>query len=177
MRGNIYLLAGLALSATMAAAPASAALLTFDVTGSRTATFNLDSNAVPSRFTTSALVGDQIFFNSVAGTFGGVAGIADINFGSGLIASLNINGVSPTSFSGQFSGATLFGGTPANPVFNTGTFALSGPLFSQASLTIRNASVSSAVPESATWAMMLVGFGAVGAASRYRRRKTAVSFG
>jgi hypothetical protein len=33
------------------------------------------------------------------------------------------------------------------------------------------------VPEPATWATMLVGFAMVGAATRYRRRKTAVAFG
>ena len=33
-----------------------------------------------------------------------------------------------------------------------------------------------AVPEPATWAMMLLGFGMVGAATRYRRRKTTVAF-
>ncbi len=34
----------------------------------------------------------------------------------------------------------------------------------------------SAVPEPATWAMMIGGFGMVGGAMRYRRRKTTVSF-
>jgi len=34
----------------------------------------------------------------------------------------------------------------------------------------------SAVPEPATWAMMLVGFGMVGAVARYRRRRTVVRF-
>ena len=33
-----------------------------------------------------------------------------------------------------------------------------------------------AVPEAATWAMMLIGFGAMGVALRYRRRTTKVSF-
>lgn len=33
-----------------------------------------------------------------------------------------------------------------------------------------------AVPEPATWAMMMIGFGAVGASMRYRRRKTSVAF-
>jgi hypothetical protein len=33
------------------------------------------------------------------------------------------------------------------------------------------------VPESSTWTMMIAGFGLAGAALRYRRRKTAVSFG
>ena len=34
----------------------------------------------------------------------------------------------------------------------------------------------SAVPEPATWAMLLVGFGMMGASMRYRRKSTAVSF-
>ena len=36
--------------------------------------------------------------------------------------------------------------------------------------------IGGAVPEPATWAMMLAGFGAVGGAMRYRRRKTTASF-
>ena len=36
--------------------------------------------------------------------------------------------------------------------------------------TISRASVAAAVPESETWAMMLVGFGAMGVAMRRRRR-------
>lgn len=38
------------------------------------------------------------------------------------------------------------------------------------------ASVSAAVPEPSTWAMMLVGFGMVGASIRYRRRPTKVAY-
>lgn len=37
--------------------------------------------------------------------------------------------------------------------------------------------VAGAVPESSTWMMMLAGFGLAGGAMRYRRRRTAVSFG
>ncbi len=40
-----------------------------------------------------------------------------------------------------------------------------------------SANVSAAVPEPATWAMMLVGFGMVGAAVRRRQAKTSVAFG
>jgi hypothetical protein len=35
---------------------------------------------------------------------------------------------------------------------------------------------ASAVPEPATWAMMLVGFGFIGATARYRQRKTAAVY-
>ena len=34
----------------------------------------------------------------------------------------------------------------------------------------------SAVPEPATWAMMIVGFGMVGGAARYRRHKTTTTY-
>ncbi|MBD8546065.1 PEP-CTERM sorting domain-containing protein [Sphingomonas sp. CFBP 8760] len=33
-----------------------------------------------------------------------------------------------------------------------------------------------AVPEPATWAMMLIGFGMIGATARYRRRATKIAF-
>ena len=39
-----------------------------------------------------------------------------------------------------------------------------------------NVRFTAAVPEPATWAMMLVGFGMVGATARYRRRKSNVAF-
>ena len=43
-------------------------------------------------------------------------------------------------------------------------------------VTVTTSPVAAAVPEPATWAMMIGGFGAVGGAMRYRRRKTTVSF-
>ncbi|MBD8549019.1 PEPxxWA-CTERM sorting domain-containing protein [Sphingomonas sp. CFBP 8760] len=36
--------------------------------------------------------------------------------------------------------------------------------------------ISSVVPEPATWAMMIVGFGMLGAATRYRRRPTTTGY-
>jgi hypothetical protein len=54
---------------------------------------------------------------------------------------------------------------------------LRGTDFSQgANLNFALTSVRGAVPEPATWAMMLIGFGAVGAAVRRRNVKTTVSF-
>ncbi|MDP9087025.1 MAG: PEPxxWA-CTERM sorting domain-containing protein [Pseudomonadota bacterium] len=43
-------------------------------------------------------------------------------------------------------------------------------------LTLAQGAAVAAVPESATWAMMLVGFGMMGASIRYRRRSTKTSF-
>lgn len=39
-----------------------------------------------------------------------------------------------------------------------------------------NLTFSPAVPETGTWAMMIIGFGAVGAAMRYRRRSTKAAY-
>ncbi len=44
------------------------------------------------------------------------------------------------------------------------------------SLEADNIKFTAAVPEPATWAMMLVGFGMIGATARYRRRKSNVAF-
>ncbi|MFT3975936.1 MAG: FxDxF family PEP-CTERM protein [Sphingomonas bacterium] len=47
---------------------------------------------------------------------------------------------------------------------------------SYAGLLSFNPSATPAVPEPATWAMMILGFGLIGGAMRYRRRETAVRF-
>ncbi|HEX8483901.1 PEPxxWA-CTERM sorting domain-containing protein [Sphingomonas sp.] len=50
--------------------------------------------------------------------------------------------------------------------------------FSNSYIAIRNLAIvpTAAVPEPATWAMMLLGFGMMGATLRYRRKSTKVSF-
>ncbi|WP_170318370.1 PEPxxWA-CTERM sorting domain-containing protein [Sphingomonas sp. PAMC 26621] len=158
------------------ASPAYAAPLVFDFSGpSGTAVFQLDSNPTPDTFS-SFLGSDQLAFKNVAGIFGGIAGTADnIGFGNGLFATLNINAAN-VGFS-QFSGPALFSGPANAPTFSTGTFVLINPFFGNANLTISPAAVAGAVPETATWAMMLVGFGAVGFAMRRRSNvRTTVSY-
>lgn len=49
-------------------------------------------------------------------------------------------------------------------------------LIGMGNFTLSDITGASAVPEPATWAMMLVGFGMIGATARYRRRKASVSF-
>ena len=169
MRKQLLLFCSIALSSVVASVPANAQALNFTLSGSRNATFTLD-DSVPDSFT-SSFIGDQIFFNNVAGTFGGSAGTGNISFGTNLIADLNIQSAN-LGFT-QLSGADLlFTGAPSNPTFNLGTFNLSGGFTAgPATLTISRA--VAAVPEPGTWAMMLFGFGAVGVAVR-RRRSTAI---
>ena len=170
MRKQFLLLCGIALSSAFAAVPAHAQAVTFNLTGSRTATFTLPTSN-PDSFTSSALVGNQIFFNAVAGNFGGTVGTANISFGTNLIADLNILSASlgQTQLS-VIGGGDLFTGSASNPIFNTGTFNLSGGFTAgPATLTITRAAIS-AVPEAGTWAMLLVGFGAMGVSMQRRRR-------
>ncbi|GAA0751045.1 MULTISPECIES: PEPxxWA-CTERM sorting domain-containing protein [Sphingomonas] len=107
----------------------------------------------------------------VSGTIDNVAATFDLGFGSpsyffnfGLINT-------PTGF--VSTGLSLYTGTEAAPTFKLGTFTLTpntpGPAYS---LTI------SAVPEPASWAMLLAGFGALGTMVRRRRDVTVrVRFG
>jgi len=76
---------------------------------------------------------------------------------------------------GSYLGDALFTGDTAHPTFKLGTFALDN-FGSGASLTISSVGAVSPVPEPATWAMMLIGVGAVGASARRRRIKTTVPY-
>lgn len=154
--------------------PASAALLLFDFSGpSGTATFQLNSNPTPD-FASTLLGSDQFGFNNVAGTFGGTPGTAStISFGRGSLFS-GFSITAPNLGFTQFSAPTLFTGPLSAPVFSMGSFTLINPFFGNGRLNISQ--VQSAVPEPATWAMMLVGFGLTGAAMRHRRRRTSITF-
>lgn len=145
---------------------ANAATYLFNLSGSRNASFALDLGKGPDE-ASSGFVGERIGFNHVAGTYGGTKGFADINFGTFLLASLNITGT-PLGFT-QFAGPELFTGTASAPTFKLGTFKLTSIVSGNSTLTISQA--NSAVPEPATWALALVGFGTLGAALRVRRTK------
>ena len=168
---RLSLLATVAAVAVTMAIPAQAATLLFTLTGSRDATFQLESNPTPTTFS-SSVFGDQIQFANVAGTFGGVDGVApSIGFGSGLFASLNINGT-PLGFT-QFAGPSLFSGTADAPVFAPGVFNLTSIVSGSSTLTISSVDAGpggvGAVPEPAAWALMIGGFGLAGASLRRRR--------
>lgn len=168
MRKQLLLICSLALSSAFASVPANAQALLFEVSGSRSATFTLDSST-PDSFN-SSFIGDQIFFNDVAGTFGGSAGTGDISFGTFLISAFQIQ--SDNLGFTQFVGPALFTGPASNPTFNLGTFNLTSIVSGNSTITISQA--VTAVPEPGTWAMMLLGFGAVGFAVRRRRLTVSV---
>ncbi len=99
--------------------------------------------------------------------------VSDVSFFFG------IEGGGFTTDFDDLRGAQLFTGPNTSPTFRLGNFDLSrfddaGNLTFAGNLTI--ADLAAAVPEPATWALMILGFGAVGAALRRRRVTTRISF-
>lgn len=92
--------------------------------------------------------------------------------GGGFSVIRSDNGGDGSYFQAFTQGAQLFTGTKAKPVFSPGVFGLDGFRgLPGGVLTITP--YAGPVPEPATWAMMVAGFGAVGYALRRREKVTA----
>ncbi len=167
---KMLLIGASVLTLAVAATPAAAAPLLFELSGSRSASFVLDPEATTPDFFSASFIGNQVSYNSVQGTFGGTPGSAFVGFGTFLAATLNIQ--SPNLGFTQFAGPDLFTVANMRPVFKPGTYQLTSIVSGSSTLTISAA----AVPEPASWAMLLAGFGMMGAAIRYRRRTIATTY-
>lgn len=160
-------------AALIAAAPADAVILNYALSGDSKAYWQLDTEAEP------IIVADG-FIVTFGGLKGSVVGsldkIVDVCF-----FNADLSGGFEVDHTGTFdalvvtAGPQLYSGLESNPTFLTGKFSLIGydvpndvPDPSH-SYTLR---VSQAVPEPASWAMMLAGFGLAGASIR-RHRATA----
>jgi PEP-CTERM motif len=134
--------------------------------------------------------------NVAAGFDTGFAGVFSAPFTAGTTVTV-YDGLNAT---GSILGSLVLGTTPTGPCNATISFTAAyckfdafsiafagtaksvkfgGTLNQQVfdDLTFGSVVAGGAVPEPATWAMMLSGFGLVGGAMRYRRRKTAATFG
>jgi hypothetical protein len=162
-------LLGFAALAVVSASPASAEVLDFELTGTRQASFEINTaTTLPSTSSASGF-GDQIQYFDVSGIFGGVAETATIGFGTDVFADLNIEATG-LGFT-QYAGADLFTGNPADPEFVLGTFTLPSIVTGTSFLTI---SEVAAVPEPSTWAMMILGFAGVGCMAYRKKRNGSV---
>jgi hypothetical protein len=152
--------------------PAAATVLLFDISGSFTSQFTLDTSRAPDR-TNNQLGGllRQITYDNRPLQLNGVQRMGSISFGDGLAARFQIFGAEIPLFI-QLNGDTLFSGPLSAPVFNTGRFLLRNPFFGQ-SVTLDISRATGAVPEPASWAMLISGFGLAGIALRHRRRALA----
>lgn len=154
---------GVAALASLAAIPAEAAQFDFQFGDY---SWSIDSDDTP--FQNDA---DGLVYAGVASLQSGTTGPAfDIDFFSDAKdGGLRLTDADSGDIA-AFSGATLYSIAGSTIRFNTGDFDLtpvSGGTPSR--LTI---STAAAVPEPATWAMMILGFGVAGAALRSRRCAT-----
>jgi hypothetical protein len=184
---RFYLAAALAASALTATSASAATPLTVTYTGtvqgsSNGGNDNLGGNVVFTGVTTQEDANDGVFSYSnftalYAGTTYTFANVSAA-FSAANVLDVFTGGTKVTSF--NFAPGTMFavGQTYATTLGSGGTFTVD-PSVGNVNFTGGTGFVTSsiaAVPEPATWAMMLVGFGMMGASMRYRRKSTAVSF-
>lgn len=153
------------------AAPANAAQYLFTMTGGYEASWQMDSNATPDSY-----FGWMAKFSNVTGTFQGLTGSSvTIDFYGNLPGwdGLTISDNGTGSVLADAFGHMLFSGPNSAPTFLLGTYDLtnnlSWPNANPVQLVISEVP-GGAVPEPATWALMILGFGAVGFAMRRRQQ-------
>ena len=147
------LASGLALSIP---AQAQAASFVFELSGGNTGMFTLDEDEFDSSDNGSFTFENESFVFNGADVTGGIKFFTNGGLGG---FDLQLSGGTEV-----FTGPQLFTGPTSDPSFLTGIFALSQ------GTTVTISEVSAAVPEPSTWALMLLGFGAVGASMRGSRK-------
>lgn len=190
MRALSYALA--ASTALVLASPASAAELVTNgdfETGSLSGWTQVGSTTFNGVATGYGVGGSNGAFFGPVGSTGGISQALATIAGQTYTLSFALlsDGGTPNSFSVLFGGSNPLSLTNA-PAFGYTTYSYN-LLATSASTNLQfdfrddpgfwgldNVSVTAAVPEPATWAMMLLGFGMMGGMLRYRRRSTKVAF-
>ena len=128
----------------------------FTVSGNASAIFSLDSSPIP-----TSNGADDFTITGVNGTFNGAPTTFDVVFyDSSLAGGFDISGLL------SLAGDQLFTGTTSTPTFILGSFPLSTYGSSDNAYSLTISSTDGALPEPASWAMMLIGLAVIGAAWR-----------
>ena len=179
MMMKTILAASVAVAGLSAASAADAATTYFDFTSSQfNLTFSLNAPVTP----TTAIPGQYFQASAPTATLNGSAAtfpnLIFLNSGYSGNGGHGIHGGGfsyDSQFTDFFYGAQLYTGSESAPVFVNGTYNLTGYTNGVAGV-LRISSSAGAVPETATWGMMIAGFGMMGASLRYRRRSSKVAF-
>ncbi|MET0308603.1 MAG: PEPxxWA-CTERM sorting domain-containing protein [Sphingomonas sp.] len=168
---RLFLLAGALLSLVFAAAPASAATLLYTVTGPNgfSASFQLDDHPISNP--TPGADESYLFYQvDTPGTYSDGSLLAGLTFyDASADGGMTIYTVGNTLV--NFTGMALYTGTNAAPVL----FAFGPTVFQNFDGPGTFIVSAAAVPEPAAWAMLVLGFGVVGAGIR-RRQVARVTF-
>jgi hypothetical protein len=166
----------LAATAISIAAPAQAAILTtnYSFTGSATGTFSLDCDDASDVCSLSAfdmLLGTTTFDTSNAG----LIVVNDGGFPVSSVVGYQIGGT-PSGVNGLTVGPTsvddflfFFANPRTTPVTVGFTTVLAGSQSGASGQITISLAAANSVPEPAAWALMLLGFGAIGVAMRRRK--------
>ena len=177
---NKYLLGAATTLAALAIAPAATAATfmpgdpQFQVSflPNGTISANIGNSGITADFT------DTYAFTLLTNGVG--SGNVSANFSTGtgnsiFLTSVTING-KPITITKIGGNLTVAGGDGISLLSGLNNIVISGTAKGNVAYGGSITFVPNAVPEPATWAMMLVGFGMVGSAMRYRRRATKVVY-
>jgi hypothetical protein len=174
-------------AALIAAAPASAATFLFTYSGTNATNGAFTATGTITTTNTTTLVNGRAAYTitGITGTRNGsaITGLVPAGTDFGGVAIDNYLYASTPFLTDAGFGFTVAGTTNLyNPYYFSGAYqeyvrTAAGADFQNTSgVTFTLTQVGAAVPEPATWGMMILGFGMIGAASRSRKVKTSVKF-
>lgn len=163
----------------LTAGSAAAQTYTFTLNGPFAAVWTIDTAT-----SVKESASDYVLFRDAPGNYsaipdndGSVQYLADVLFyTSGFDGGLQLENFYNTDVNGDpkvlvsATGPQIFGGTTAAPTFTSGSYLLNDSSNSDTRYSLTISEVTAAVPEPATWSMMIAGFGMVGGSLRARRK-------
>ncbi|MEO6248896.1 MAG: PEPxxWA-CTERM sorting domain-containing protein [Sphingomicrobium sp.] len=151
--------------ATSNVSPTATACVGF-FTGNTLSNNTTDNATISASLSTLGVSNYTTFSDYATTTVSGLGGLTDLSTLFGNLTGTNVFGI-------HFGGGAGGGETAFYSIdFGTGSSSFKLNLPNSSSVTLFSG--TGAVPEPATWAMMLLGFGAMGVSMRRRRRVTAM---